>query len=338
MYVLVRRNFRFPMFEVFDSPVNSVSAAHRDVTTVAPQALWFLNNKTAYRQAQEFAGRLIREDSVGWNKAEFGGGQTGWLGGKGGERAGWAMRVDNGQVAPALDVLPGTVMTHGPSSVLWMAGSDETNRVLNVSGALWNINHLGRSGAWKLWKNDQTLLTEGTIDDSLGSLTKPLSLTSGVGGARALREISYVAGDTFRLEILESNYVAVKLTIKATRTNDLASGFSLEANPTPGGWQYSESLENGGEPLESAIKQVEAVFNPERWVEEAWQIALARAPSREEKQEALQLLETLADKYSEAKPPENLPLMLAGLPRKQAAALTELCLALFNLNEFMYVD
>ena len=32
LYILVRRNFRFPMFEVFDSPVNSVSSPRRDVT------------------------------------------------------------------------------------------------------------------------------------------------------------------------------------------------------------------------------------------------------------------------------------------------------------------
>jgi hypothetical protein len=40
IYILVRRNFKFPMFEIFDSPVNSQSCPVRDVTTVAPQALW----------------------------------------------------------------------------------------------------------------------------------------------------------------------------------------------------------------------------------------------------------------------------------------------------------
>jgi len=61
MYVLVRRNFRFPMFEVFDAPVTSASCPARDVTTVAPQALWSLNNRSVFRQAQEFAGRVVRE-------------------------------------------------------------------------------------------------------------------------------------------------------------------------------------------------------------------------------------------------------------------------------------
>jgi hypothetical protein len=64
MYILVRRNFRFPMFEVFDAPVSSVSCPARDVTTVAPQALWSLNNGNVYRQAQAFAGRVVSEAGV----------------------------------------------------------------------------------------------------------------------------------------------------------------------------------------------------------------------------------------------------------------------------------
>src|SRR5262249_59876587 len=51
------------------SPVNAVSCPRRDVTTVVPQALWALNNHRAFRQAQEFAGRLVREggdDPAGW--------------------------------------------------------------------------------------------------------------------------------------------------------------------------------------------------------------------------------------------------------------------------------
>ena len=49
------------MFEAFDPPVNSVSCPKRDVTTVAPQALWSLNNATSFRQARAFAARLARE-------------------------------------------------------------------------------------------------------------------------------------------------------------------------------------------------------------------------------------------------------------------------------------
>ena len=51
----------FPMFKAFDGPQNISSCPERNVTTVAPQALWLLNNKTAYRLAGEFATRLVRE-------------------------------------------------------------------------------------------------------------------------------------------------------------------------------------------------------------------------------------------------------------------------------------
>lgn len=61
LYILVRRNFRFPMFQVFDSPVTSQSCPVRDVTTVAPQALWGLNNGSVFRQAMHLAGRIVKE-------------------------------------------------------------------------------------------------------------------------------------------------------------------------------------------------------------------------------------------------------------------------------------
>ncbi|MCA9008441.1 MAG: DUF1553 domain-containing protein [Planctomycetaceae bacterium] len=59
IYILVRRNFKFPMFEVFDTPVTSQSCPVRDVTTVAPQALWGLNNASVLRQAMHMAGRVV---------------------------------------------------------------------------------------------------------------------------------------------------------------------------------------------------------------------------------------------------------------------------------------
>jgi hypothetical protein len=62
VYVLVRRNFPFPMFEVFDSPDNSVSCPRREVTNVPTQALWLLNNRTAFEQARAFAKKLIASD------------------------------------------------------------------------------------------------------------------------------------------------------------------------------------------------------------------------------------------------------------------------------------
>ena len=61
LYILVLRNFRFPMFDVYDAPLNSVSCPQRDVTTVAPQALWSLNSPSVYRQAMQLASRVVKE-------------------------------------------------------------------------------------------------------------------------------------------------------------------------------------------------------------------------------------------------------------------------------------
>ena len=61
IYILARRNFTFPLFAKFDSPQHMVSCPRRDETTVAPQALWLLNNRTIQEQARVFAARLVRE-------------------------------------------------------------------------------------------------------------------------------------------------------------------------------------------------------------------------------------------------------------------------------------
>ena len=61
VYILLRRNFAFPMFEAFDRPLNAISCPKREITTVAPQALWTLNNQTSLQQAMEFGARLVRE-------------------------------------------------------------------------------------------------------------------------------------------------------------------------------------------------------------------------------------------------------------------------------------
>jgi hypothetical protein len=65
LYILALRNFRFPMFDVFDAPVSSVSCPQRDVTTVATQALWSLNSPSVYRQAKQLAGRVVKEAGGG---------------------------------------------------------------------------------------------------------------------------------------------------------------------------------------------------------------------------------------------------------------------------------
>jgi len=62
IYMLRRRNFSFPMFEAFDNPDSAASCPMRADTTVASQALWLLNNRVVFQQAQQFAARLVKEE------------------------------------------------------------------------------------------------------------------------------------------------------------------------------------------------------------------------------------------------------------------------------------
>ncbi|MFZ4083066.1 MAG: DUF1549 and DUF1553 domain-containing protein [Pirellula sp.] len=316
LYILQRRNYRFPMFDVFDLPVNAVSAPARDVTTVAPQALWMLNNPTAIRQSKAFASRLKDESKAGWNIPDFGPGQSGWLGNKSGVHAGWALREDNGNPTESIDDPVGTVMTHGMTSVAWRVPAEDAGPI-EIRGGLWNVRRLGRSGPWKLWHNDK-LLREGIVDDQCGTSAAPLNLGSGAGGEASLKCVAN-AGDTFRLEILEGDFVAVQLSfMTATGVRDIAADFSLDSNPTANGWQYGESLANGAQPLTNFVRS--RIKNDDAsQIDRAWQLALGRLPTVEEKAEAAVLLNTL----SVTDPQTSWSL---------------LCLALFNMQEFVYVD
>ncbi len=58
LYVFVRRNLRYPFFEVFDRPDTNVSCPRRPVTTIAPQALTLLNSRLAHDAARNLAARV----------------------------------------------------------------------------------------------------------------------------------------------------------------------------------------------------------------------------------------------------------------------------------------
>jgi hypothetical protein len=61
IYVFVRRNSRYPLFQAFDMPDTHESCARRSTTTTAPQALSLLNDRIFLLAAQAFAGRVLKE-------------------------------------------------------------------------------------------------------------------------------------------------------------------------------------------------------------------------------------------------------------------------------------
>jgi hypothetical protein len=61
VYVFVKRTLLVPEFEVLDFPSTEATCEQRVVSTIAPQALTFLNGEFIHEQAQAFAARLERE-------------------------------------------------------------------------------------------------------------------------------------------------------------------------------------------------------------------------------------------------------------------------------------
>ena len=59
LYVFIRRNTRYPMFETFDLPDTHESCPRRDITTSPLQALTMLNSEVVLEWARGFAGRLL---------------------------------------------------------------------------------------------------------------------------------------------------------------------------------------------------------------------------------------------------------------------------------------
>jgi hypothetical protein len=61
VYIFVKRSLAVPELEVLDAPDTASSCEQRPVSTIAPQALTFLNGEFINQQARQFATRLRRE-------------------------------------------------------------------------------------------------------------------------------------------------------------------------------------------------------------------------------------------------------------------------------------
>lgn len=61
VYLFVKRNMRYPLFEAFDFPDTHEPCSRRVVTTTPSQALLLLNDATTLRLAEAFAQRLLAE-------------------------------------------------------------------------------------------------------------------------------------------------------------------------------------------------------------------------------------------------------------------------------------
>lgn len=64
LYVFVRRNFRYPFFEVFDRPDTNASCPRRPISILAPQALSLMNSALAIKAAQGVADRIVQDPTL----------------------------------------------------------------------------------------------------------------------------------------------------------------------------------------------------------------------------------------------------------------------------------
>lgn len=61
VYLFVRRNLRYPLFDVFDKPDTNASCARRNESTIAPQALMLLNSEQSLEAAVALAESVRRD-------------------------------------------------------------------------------------------------------------------------------------------------------------------------------------------------------------------------------------------------------------------------------------
>jgi hypothetical protein len=71
IYLFVRRNLRYPLFDVFDQPDTNASCARRNRSTIAPQALVLLNSELPLSAARRLCARLLENTSVAGEQVEL---------------------------------------------------------------------------------------------------------------------------------------------------------------------------------------------------------------------------------------------------------------------------
>jgi hypothetical protein len=59
IYFMIKRSKLVPMMQIFDAPEPLVGVGRRPSTTIAPQALMFMNNPNVRGYAQAFAHRVL---------------------------------------------------------------------------------------------------------------------------------------------------------------------------------------------------------------------------------------------------------------------------------------
>ncbi len=124
IYVFVRRNLKYPLFNAFDSPDTNVTCPERNVSVNAPQALMLLNSELVVDQARALAARVAaaaggRDDRPALVRAAY--------------RAAFARDPDPAESARAVAFLEGQARPDGGTPARDAALVDFCHVLLNLN-------------------------------------------------------------------------------------------------------------------------------------------------------------------------------------------------------------
>lgn len=164
------------------------------------------NQGWAYNNSLGNGGGPLGANIPNWNPGDFGTGQPGYPGNiAASPPTGWAKLIQNPN---SYDILPGEVVTHGPTSVLWQADTAEAG-TYNVDINLWRIRGPDPNAfPWEVWiNNDATLQVSGTVSNSNSTHAAPLVIPT--------FQVTLNNGDYVRLNMPSTfqDFIGVNMTL-----------------------------------------------------------------------------------------------------------------------------
>lgn len=154
------------------------------------------------------------------------------------------------------DILTGDIVVHttddangvgnGVASVTWRSPVAGT---VSISGGVWMTREIGRSNAWKLYKNAALLSTGGIGSGDEYNRANPFNFIAGSGGLAAVQNITVAVNDVIKLEIVRTSqygdFAGVNFRIMeghVWNTGPGATGNTYIPVKVPGGitWQEAE--------------------------------------------------------------------------------------------------
>ena len=332
VYLQNRRSQPLSLLTTFDAPVMVVNCAKRPSSTVTPQSLMMMNSEFVLKQAEKMADRAMREapsgDRVrtGFDPAALTAGlQPRWEFGYGG----YDEMVKRTASFTRLPHWAGSSWRGGPKLPAPVTG----HAYLSATGGHPDRNPgFATIRRWIAPKSGAVTISgdlhhpspnadgvRGRIVSSRGGLLGEWSVKTGTV-ATAVDSFEVQAGDTIDfITDCRSNYTSDSFQWKAAISLAAPEGDSAEV------WKSEEGFRGPFEATTTSFARL-----PDH-IARAWELAYNRAPTREEMNGALEFAAGQLQRLIDHPP--------ADAKRKpESLIMANLCQALLNSNEFLYVD